>query len=169
MGSIYLGNLSPSVDASLLEELVSHIAPSTAVRMPSVNGANKGFAFVDFADSKDAEYTLKILKESNLELYKRPLKVSWASNEKKTIKEAKETGVQKRLFIKNLDPALLTKETLAVPLRKLGTVNELEILKNGCALITMSTPAETKNVLSSLNGQYILNQQCVVEYEIINN
>lgn len=170
--SIYIGNLSPAVDASLVEELVAQIAPASAVRVPRPRPGQPGpnYAFVDFADRADAEYALKVLQDSKVELFKRPIKVDWG--QKEALKRKPSDAPAPRLFVGNLEPELVTESALTRPFSVFGTVLRVELPRHasgeakGYALVTMRTAAEARSAMAALDGQYLLGRRCRVQFEM---
>ena len=81
--TLYVGDLDPKVNESLLWELFLQAAPVAGVHIPKdkLSGEHQGFGFVEFHTESDAEYASKIM--NMIKLYGRPLRVNKASNDKK--------------------------------------------------------------------------------------
>ena len=74
---IYLGNISPSVASSHLQELLSLAGPAE-VRLPlDADGRHKGFAFGMYADAQVASYAIRLL--DGIVLGGQPLRARHAS------------------------------------------------------------------------------------------
>lgn len=172
--SIYLGNLAPEVDASLLRELVAQIAPPANVRLPRSKATNRpqGFAFVDFTDNEDAEYVYKVLSKIKLELFGRPLKTNWASKSINQTVAAEKRGTKEvRLFIGNLNSQLVRYDSLMQPLSRFGKVNNINIpldsngVAKGYAFISIEPNQPIDKVVAELDGEYILGKRCKVQLD----
>ena len=96
--TLYVGDLDPKVNESLLWELFLQAAPVSNVHIPKdkLSGEHQGFGFVEFYSEGDADYASKIM--NMIKLYGRPLRVNKASRDKKVF------DIGANLFIGNLDP-----------------------------------------------------------------
>jgi splicing factor 3B subunit 4 len=124
--TIYVGDLDPQVNESLLWELFIQVAPVgtyfsgrgsgalrvslarslTAVRFrgavsvhtpkDKLSGQHSGFGFVEFHSEEDAEYACKIM--NMIKLFGKPIKVNKSQRDKRV------TDVGANLFVGNLSP-----------------------------------------------------------------
>ena len=75
--SLFIGNLALSVKEDELEDRFSKFGKITSVRIPRVHGNNKprGFAFIEFDNSGDAE--LAIRGENGKSMHSQKMDIDW--------------------------------------------------------------------------------------------
>jgi len=163
--TVYVGDLDPQVNESLLWELMLQAGPVTNVHIPrdKLTQQHSGYGFVEFHSEDDADYAIKIMQL--IKLFGKPIRVNKASRDKKTL------DVGANIFVGNLDPEVDSKllfdsfSQFGVILATPKIVREEEGTK-GCGFISYDSFDAADAAVESMNGQFLCGRQISVCYAI---
>ena len=195
--TLFVRSLAYAVTSEQLSEKFSFIAPikhATVVINPS-NGTSRGFGFVTFADSDDAQRAIKELHDA--EFSGRKLKVELAEprhrstttventehaeNKKalpvlaipgKPVKEEDEKRRSPRLIIRNLAWSVQKPEQLVKFFQSFGKVKDVIIPKKrsgemaGFAFVTMKGYKNAQRAMEKVNGMEIEGRPVAVDWAV---
>jgi splicing factor 3B subunit 4 len=167
--TVYVGNLDPSCNETLLLELFVQVGRVKSVYMPKdkVTQAHNGYGFIEFLDVIDADYAITIL--NMIKIFGRPLKVSKSSLNNKA-ELTRDVGAN--LFIGNLDPNDVDENLLYDTFSAFGTLirqprimrEEETNLSKGFGFVSFDSFEASDTALECMNNQYLGNRQIVVQY-----
>jgi len=173
--TIYVGNLDPSVDDSLLIELFTQIGRVTSVHMPKdkLTGLHSGYGFIEFLDVVDAEYAIQIL--SMVKLYGRPMRISKSSLDKKSGQGSLDVGAN--LFIGNLDPRDVDEKLLYDTFSAFGTIirpprimrDDMTNQSKGFGFVSYDCFEASDLAIECMHNQYLCERQITVQYAFKKN
>jgi len=167
--NVYVKHLPEDVTEEELKDLFAEHGEITSVFMPTdANGKSKGFAFVNFSESKSA---VEAVDELNGKDYKeKKLYVGRAQKKEERERELREKGekvrqdIQKKyqgvnLYIKNLSDEM-TEERLREIFAAFGTITSAKIAAQGSksrgfGFVCYSNPEEATKAITEMNGKMI--------------
>ncbi|KAG0671174.1 Splicing factor [Maudiozyma exigua] len=152
--TIWMTNFPPSFGVKQLKNLFANIdVVPISIRLPSHKyNTNRRFCYVDVPSKEDSNKAINALNDMQLDGYKLVVK---SSNPEERTKRTDAAVVERReLFIRNLNPNSLDKDTLNQIFSKFGTVESITIPTsssehyNGCAFITFYKKSDTVDALA---------------------
>jgi RNA recognition motif-containing protein len=165
--TVYVGDLDPQVNESLLWELMLQAGPVVNVHIPKdkLTGAHMGYGFVEFQTEEDADYAIKIM--SMIKLFGKPIRVNKASRDKKTL------DVGANLFIGNLDPDV-DEKLLYDTFSAFGVIiSTPKIMRDpdsnasrGFGFVNFDSFEASDASIEAMNGQYLGGRPITVSYAL---
>lgn len=165
--TVYVGNVDPQADESIIYQLMIQTGPVTSVTMPKdrITDNHQGFAFVEYQYARDAEYSAKVL--TNIKLYGKPLRINKATTAQL---EGEQLNVGADLFLGNLNP-LVDEKTLENTFQGFGKfIKKPTITRDtkgnskGHGFVYFDSFDAADKAIQAMNGQYLMNQKCRVQY-----
>ena len=157
-GNLFIKGLDPSIDCLQLHELFSNYGEIVSVRIPTLNGVPRGFAYVQFLNQADAERAQKELSDSTvngnpiqigpfLKRSERPANAALTANMDSTF-----TNV----FVKNLPESINTLLSLLKLFSEFGDVVSARIVpERRIGYVMMSTHDAAVRAVVGLCGRTI--------------
>jgi len=161
--SIYVGDLDQEVNETHLFEFFNAVGPVVSVKVSrdSTTRQSRGYAFVNFSSSTDAERALDTM---NFALIKgRPCRIMWA-NRDKTVRD---NGVG-NIVIKNLDESIDHK-TLYDTFSMFGDILSCKVGTDktgkslGYGFVHYTSPSSAATAIEKINGMVIAEKKVTVE------
>ncbi|KAG7707097.1 hypothetical protein KL932_004855 [Ogataea haglerorum] len=164
--SLYLGNLDPKVDETLLYELFVQFAPVKSIRLPKdkVLRTHQGYGFVEFFNVKDCEYVLNIC--SGLSLYDKVLRVKKLIGGQADAPEIDE-DIGPVVYVGNLDK-LVDSGSISSTFANFGTFRKPPQVvpgeKSNHAFIYYTDFESSDEAIKEMNGKIIMNRPIKMDY-----
>ncbi|KAL2914497.1 Splicing factor 3B subunit 4 [Polyrhizophydium stewartii] len=165
--TVYVGSLEERVTEALVYELFTQVGPVVAVAMPRdrLTGWHQGYAFVEFANTEDADYAIKVL--NLVRLFGKPIRVNKSAGDKIWM------DIGATLFIGGLDSSVderLLHDTFSAFGPILGTpriardpsTNE----SRGFGFVSYSSFEASDAALEAMHNQYLNNKPIQVMYAL---
>lgn len=174
--TLYVGNLDPQVDETLLYELFIQLGPVRLLYLPKdrILRKHQGYGFVEFRTVPDADYALEILR--GIRLYGRTLKMKktdlQSTNSTSGAGAGDDVGMSigARLFVKNLNP-MVDSKYLKETFRKFGNlieppqvVRDEEGNSKGHGFVEYDSFEASDEAIERMNGALLMNNKISVEY-----
>ncbi|KAL5615624.1 hypothetical protein BROUX41_005661 [Berkeleyomyces rouxiae] len=163
--TVYVGNIDERATPAMVYEIMLQMGPIHNLHMPRdrVTQNHQGFGFVEFRTPADAEYAANVM--NGIKLYGKSVRVNKASADKS---RAAEVGAE--LYVGNLD--MMVDERLLYdtfsrfgPLISLPKVARDESgTSKGYGFVSYADFDSSDAAIETMNGQYILSKQAVVQY-----
>lgn len=183
--TLYVGNLDPQVNETLLYELLIQFAPIRSLNLPKdrVLGTHQGYGFVEFRSIDDANYVLEVLR--GVRLYGKALKIrktdpntrraggpsgpTYANHNTLSATSAPDVGA--KLFIGNLDP-LVDEQYLQETFSKFGPMVRPPVVARDAesgeskrhGFLTFGDFAVTDEIIAKMNGAVMMNSLISIDY-----
>ncbi|KAH3671125.1 hypothetical protein OGAPHI_000836 [Ogataea philodendri] len=164
--SLYLGNLDPKVDETLLYELFVQFAPVKSIRLPKdkVLRRHQGYGFVEFYNVKDCEYVLNIC--TGLSLYEKQLRIKKLLGGQGDVGPVDE-DIGPVVYVGNLDK-LTDAESIGATFSNFGTFRKPPQVVSGetssHAFIFYSDFESSDEAIKEMNGKIIMNRPIKLDY-----
>lgn len=173
--SLYIGNIDPKVNETLLYELFIQFAPVRSLNLPKdrVLRSHQGFGFIEFRDEKDTDYILQILK--GVRLYGKLLKLRKLEAGRSTTSTAKKPtqtiDVGAKIFINNLHP-LIDEKFLNDTFSDFGNIISTPVVvrdndtgeSKGHGFISFEDFESSDKAIEALDGKLLMNTKISVTY-----
>ncbi|KKA26915.1 hypothetical protein TD95_002129 [Thielaviopsis punctulata] len=163
--TVYIGNIDERATPAMVYEIMLQMGPIHNLHMPRdrVTQNHQGFGFVEFHTPADAEYAANVM--NGVKLYGKSVRVNKASTDKT---RAAEVGAE--LYIGNLD-IMVDERLLYDTFSRFGPLISLPKVardENGTAkgygFVSYADFDSSDAAAETMNGQYILSKQVVVQY-----
>ena len=161
---VFATNVDFQIEEDILWELFTQTGPVVSVFLPKdkITKDHKGFAFIEFRNEVDAEYTIKVLQ--GVKLHGKALKLSQANPQQKI----HEIGAN--VFIGNLDPSI-SEQQIYDSFSSFGPITSCKILRDtntglskGVALVSFNSFESSDQAIKTMNGRYFANKIIKVDY-----
>jgi polyadenylate-binding protein len=170
--NVYVKNLDDSVDDKQLKSAFEkHGQVTSAVVMLNADGKSKGFGFVNFDNSEEAQKAVGELNGSQLVPGGKKIYAGKAQKKAERENELKQKFEQLRLeraakyqgvnlYIKNLDDDV-DDERLRREFESFGTITSCKVMRDdknnskGFGFVCFSNPEETTKAVTEMNGRMI--------------
>ena len=162
--TIYVGNIDQKVTDEILWELFTQCGPLVNVYLPKdqITNQHPGYAFIEFKNEVDAEYSIKIMHM--VKLFNRPIKVNRATQDKKV----QEIGAN--IFVGNLADDV-DEKILKNVFSNFGVVLSTKIMRDPdtgmskhYGFVSYDNFESSDKAIQKLKGQYISGKPIEVEY-----
>ena len=157
-------NVDFKIREELLWELFTQTGPVVSVFMPRdrVTGDHQGYAFIEFRNEIDAEYTIKIL--NGVKLHGKALKLSQSSTQKKL------HDIGANVFVGNLDLEV-TDQRLYDTFSAFGPLLSCKLMKDpltgtskGVGLLSYDSFEAADMAIETMNEKFFANKIIKVNY-----
>ncbi|CAI9101090.1 OLC1v1038340C2 [Oldenlandia corymbosa var. corymbosa] len=164
MRPVFCGNFEFETRQSDLERLFSKYGSVERVDMKS------GFAFIYFADERDAEDAIRALDNYSFGYERRKLSVEWAKGERGRHRDSSRSMAAnqrptKTLFVINFDPIRTRIGDIERHFEPHGTILNVRIRRN-FAFVQFETQEEATRALECTHMSKILDRVVSVEYAL---
>ncbi|KAG1052643.1 hypothetical protein G6F46_001373 [Rhizopus delemar] len=162
--TIYIGNLDPRVNETMLHEIFATVGPVAGVKIITVRKYNQlgavNYGFVEFFDPRVAEQAIQDMNGRKIFNYE--IRANWAqpsSSVQQTIKE--DTTHHFHIFVGDLAPEI-TNETLAQAFSVFGTMSEAHVMwdpmsgkSRGFGFVAFRDKADAEKAIATMNGEWL--------------
>ena len=161
---VFATNVDFKIREELLWELFTQTGPVVSVFMPRdrVTGDHQGYAFIEFRNEIDAEYTIKIL--NGVKLHGKALKLSQSSTQKKL------HDIGANVFVGNLDLEV-TDQRLYDTFSAFGPLLSCKLMKDpltgtskGVGLLSYDSFEAADMAIETMNEKFFANKIIKVNY-----
>jgi splicing factor 3B subunit 4 len=167
--TLYVGNLDPQMDETLLWELFIQCGPVASVYVPKdrVTSSHQGYAFVEMKREEDCEYAVKIL--NMIKVFGKPIRVNKASNQEGG--KGQDVGVGANLFVGNLDSEI-DEKMLYDTFSAFGSVITAPKVQRdpdtgesrGFGFVQFDSFEASDRAIEAMHGQFLAGKQITVVY-----
>ncbi|PHH53782.1 Splicing factor 3B subunit 4 [Ceratocystis fimbriata CBS 114723] len=163
--TVYVGNIDERATPAMVYEIMLQMGPIHNLHMPRdrVTQNHQGFGFVEFRTPADADYAANVM--NGIKLYGKSVRVNKASADKS---RAVEVGAE--LYIGNLD-MMVDEKLLYDTFSRFGPLINLPKIardesgtSKGYGFVSYSDFDSSDAAIETMNSQYILSKQAVVQY-----
>jgi len=162
--TLWVGNLEPQCTQEILWELFNQCGPVADVNMPvdKITQAHQGFAFVEYENADDADYSIRIL--NMCKLYGKPMRVNKAAKDSQ-----KDQEFFANLFVGNLDPEV-DEKVLYDTFSAFGAVLAAKVMTDddgrsrGFAFVNFDNFESSDNAVEAMNNQFLGGKPVSVSY-----
>lgn len=169
--TLYVGELPSKVDEALLWELMLQAGPVNSVYIPrdKLTKEHNNFGFVEFQNSYDADYALKLL--GGVRLYGQVLRMNKTTHSAAASKPVNDVGAN--LFVGNLDSEV-DEKVLYDTFSRFGVLVAAPKLmrdpsnysSKGYAFINYDSFEASDAAIESMNGQFLAGKPISVTYAL---
>lgn len=160
--SLYVGDLHPDTNESLLFTIFNNVAPVASIRIcrDQVTRRSLGYAYVNYHSSDEAARAIEELND--LPINGRPCRIMWSQRNP----ALRQTGVG-NIFVKNLGPEVDNK-ALRDTFSQFGNILSCKIAftptgeSKGYGFVHYETKAEADEAIAKVNGMLIADRKVYV-------
>ncbi|KAI8824068.1 uncharacterized protein EV422DRAFT_493123 [Fimicolochytrium jonesii] len=164
-GSLYVGDLDPSVTEAQLFDMFNALGPVASIRVcrDAVTRRSLGYAYVNFHAAPDAERAIDTL--NYVPLKERPMRIMWSQRD-----PASRKAGAGNIFIKNLDPLIDTRalhETFAAfgPILSCKVAMDGEHSK-GYGFVHFEEGESAEQAIKHVNGMLLNDRKVFVGHHV---
>ena len=166
LGNLYISGIDENIEASQLHELFQKFGEVISCKVPTDNGKNRGYAYIQFKNPNDAERAKVEMQDATIN--RKPIKCELyvkSENSNTPFIDRKRTldDVFTILFIQNLPDNVLTLADLVALFIDYGNIQSARLLPGkNAGFVKMGDNKSARKAIAGLNGQIYLGKRLIV-------